>query len=127
MIFKVIIIGIIASLVTLLLKNDKKEYAFAVQLAALVIISGIVIGTVSTRFESFLSYVEGFSQVHAIIEIMLKAAIICIVTHFVNDVCRESGNAAIADAVELGGRAVTLILALPLMEELMKTAISFVK
>ncbi|MCM1364061.1 MAG: stage III sporulation AC/AD family protein [Faecalibacterium sp.] len=127
MIFKIIIIGILASLISLLLKDNRKEYAVAVQIAALLIVSGVVISTISSRLESFLSYAKELSDVQPIIEIMLKAAIICIMTHFVSDICRESGNAAISDAVEFGGRAVILILALPLIEELLKTAVAFVK
>lgn len=127
MIFKIITIAVIASLVSVLLKEQKKEYAFAAEIAALVIIGAFVISTVSSRLGSLLSYVNEISEVEPIIRIMLKAALICVVTHFVSDVCRESGNGAIADAVELGGRAVTLILAMPLIEELLKAAVSFVK
>lgn len=127
MIFKVITIGIIASLISLLLRENKKEYAVVIQIAAIVIVGSIVIGSVSDKIEALMSYINSLSEVHSIIKIMLKAALICIMTHFVNDICRESGNAAIADAVEFGGRSITLILAFPLIEELLKAAVSFVK
>lgn len=127
MIFKVITIGIIASLISLLLRENKKEYAVVIQIAAIVIVGSIVIGSVSDKIEALMSYINSLSEVHSIIKIMLKAAFICIMTHFVNDICRESGNAAIADAVEFGGRSITLILAFPLIEELLKAAVSFVK
>lgn len=127
MILKIITVGLVSALVSLMLKENKKEYSMAIQLCALIIVITLVINTVSDRFESFLSYAAQLSGANEIIRVMLKAAVICILTHFVHDICRESGNSAIADAVEFGGRMLTLILALPLMEELLKTAVSFIK
>ena len=115
-----------ASLISLLLQETKKEYAVATRICALIIVIAPVINAASERFESFMSYAAELSQADEIIKVMLKAAAICALTHFVGDICRESGSVSIADAVEFGGRMLTLLLALPLMEQLLKTAVSFI-
>jgi len=120
-------IGLIASIVSLILKEHKKEYAIAVQICTLIILGAFAADMLSSRFEVFMSFLEELADVGGIIKIMLKAAVICVMTHFVYDICRESGNAAIADAVDFSGRAVILLLCLPLMEELLKAALQFVK
>ena len=127
MIFKIAVICLLASLVSLMLKGIGKEYSILVQICAVLVVITLVITYVSKSFEGFFAYVEQLTVVKQAVSVMLKTAVICVMTHFVYDLCRESGNSAIADAVEFGGRLVALVLAMPLIRELLKTAVSFVK
>ena len=75
-----------------------------------------------TPFVSFLREItvsEGFST-HS--ETLLKALGIAILTQYCAQICREGGEAAIADGVELTGKIEILLLCLPLIREILSVA-----
>ena len=47
------------------------------------------------------------------ISIVLKTVAICCITHLTAEICRDSGESAIASAAELWGRGAVLVLGLP--------------
>ena len=60
-----------------------------------------------------------------IIVCLLKGAVICIVTKLACDVSYESGNIIVGDIIELAGRIILLVISLPFIESVVKTAVAF--
>ena len=54
-------------------------------------------------------------------EVMLKALGIALLAQIVSDLCRDGGESTVASIVEMAGKAVILLLALPLVESLLET------
>ena len=46
-------------------------------------------------------------------------------TRLASDLCKENGNTLMGDIVELGGRIMLTVLALPFIEKVTETALSF--
>ncbi len=55
-------------------------------------------------------------------ELLLKGLGVAVLTQICADLCRQSAEAALANSVEMAGRAELLLLCLPLLKELVETA-----
>ena len=113
------IIGIFASL---LLKERYRTAAISASLAAVVIISSVILdGSIRTSVEAVFGFVNGgdFSQ-YALT--LLKALGIAYITTLTENVCREAGESSLAFAVELAGKAQLIVLSLPLLASLLEIA-----
>ena len=54
------------------------------------------------------------------ISLVFKAVAVCFITQITADICRDSGETAIASAAELWGRAALVFMSLPVMRVLME-------
>lgn len=61
------------------------------------------------------------------ISLIFKAIAICFVTQITSDICRDSGETAIASAAELWGRGSLTVMAIPLIEVLINMISDFLK
>lgn len=52
------------------------------------------------------------------ISLVFKATAICLITQITSDLCRDSGETAIASAAELWGRGAVTFISLPLVRTL---------
>ena len=59
------------------------------------------------------------------ISIVFKATAICFITQITSDLCRDSGESAIASAMELWGRISITLISLPLIESVINTITEF--
>ena len=59
---------------------------------------------------------------HPNAEFLLKALGIAVLTQCCAELCRESGESGVANGVELAGKVEILLLALPLIAEILSTA-----
>ena len=55
-------------------------------------------------------------------ELLLKGLGVAVLTQLCADLCRQSAENALANSVEMAGRAELLLLCLPLLKELVQTA-----
>ena len=70
-------------------------------------------------------YLEELLEVHGLSDyatVLLKALGIAVLTQSCADICRECGETSAASGVELAGRVELLLLALPLMGEVLEAA-----
>jgi len=59
------------------------------------------------------------------ISLIFKAMSICFITQITCDICRDSGETAIASAAELWGRGSIIVIALPILRALVETINDF--
>ena len=59
------------------------------------------------------------------ISVVFKAMAICFITQITSDLCKDSGESAIASAMELWGRISVVIISLPLIESVVNTITEF--
>lgn len=111
-------ICIIAAVLCKLFSSAGSEYALYIKLAAaaglmsaLILFISPVIGTVRSIYER-----AGAEEEY--LTILFKALGICYITQFACDICRDSGENALAVQAELAGKLSLLVLALPLFDSL---------
>ena len=91
--------------------NGAKEYGVLVKTAAAVVIS---IVPVTERIYALYEYTGGSPEYFTV---MIKAIGICFLTRLAGDICRDSGESALAVQAETAGKAALLMVSLPLFEE----------
>ena len=97
--------------------NGAKEYGVLVKTAVVAVISMAVvlaIVPVTERIYALYEYTGGSSEYFTV---MIKAIGICFLTRLAGDICRDSGESALAVQAETAGKAALLMVSLPLFEE----------
>lgn len=126
-IIKIIGVGFITTLVTILLKSTKPELAFAVTVTGVIVILLFIVdmlkGTISIFHE--LTNVAGIED--GLVKILLKIVGVGYVTEFSAGVLQDFGNQSLADKVVLGGKLSILILSLPIIQSLLTLARGFLE
>lgn len=111
-------ICIISAVMCKLFANEGKEYGLYIKIAAASVIMSMIIIFVSPVTETIRNIYDKAGADEEYLTILFKALGICYVTQFACDVCRDSGENALATQAELAGKVSLLIIALPLFNSL---------
>ena len=115
----VTLLCVAAALACAVMRSSRPEMAFAVALAAgaaaLVMLSGDLRSAVGLIGE--LSEESGFSQGGS--GLLIRAAGIALVSEFGAQLCRDAGESALAGRIDLAARLALLVMASPLIGEVL--------
>lgn len=120
-------IAIVATILSVILKQYKPEYALFVTLIAGIIIFFIAIKTV----DEIIVYINQLLYLVDIdsrfIKVLFKALGICIATSLAYDCCNDAGQTSLANKVEMIGKLAIVMLSLPLFEEVLGVISSLIR
>lgn len=125
--FKIIGIGLITTIASLIVKQIKPEISMFIALTGSVLILFEVVGLFTNVVETFLHLAEITGVDKEIFQIVLKIIGIGYLTEFTANLCSDSGMSSVADKVLLGGKVVILIVALPIVNTLIEIITSLLK
>lgn len=108
-----------------MLFETKREYTIFIRILTVAIIATSAFGVLYSKIDSLANIIYDVCEYPEIIELMLKGVAACLITSISSEICAESGNTAIAKAVEFFGRILIVVLAYPLIVSVIKTAIAF--
>ncbi|MBE6847043.1 MAG: stage III sporulation protein AD [Oscillospiraceae bacterium] len=109
----------VAVLFTTLLRRHAPEQAVLLSMLAVcgvTLWAGMALSPVLVQIDTML---QGCGLTGAEIGVIGKAAGICCITQLAGDICKDSGEAALATAVTLAGKTALLLLALPFAQILL--------
>ena len=120
-IIKIIGIGITALIIIIILKQYKPEFAVYVS-----IISGIAILLISlSKMTGVINLLKDISSRASIssefLGIILKITGIAILTEFAVSICLDSGESAIANKIDIGGKIIIITMSIPIISSLLET------
>lgn len=123
-IFEVCGIAVIGLTAVVILRGLRPEYAIVAG-----VITGLILLTAAVmEFSSVIGYIQditdktGFSLYSSVI---LKSLGIGILAQTTADICRDSGEAAIASKVEFAAKIIILLLAIPILKTLLELVAGF--
>jgi stage III sporulation protein AD len=125
-IIKIVMVGIIAAILAVLLRDERPEIAFAIS-----IVTGLVIFVfLITKLNSVMSVLKYFAA-KANIDVLyfstiLKVIAIAYITEFGAQICRDAGEGAIASKVEFAGKVLIMVIAIPILAALMDIMIKII-
>ena len=122
-IIKIIGIGLISLIIIVILKQYKPEFAMYVSLLAGVLIFLLVATKISGIIEVLKSIANKASIDSEFIALLIKITGIAILTEFAVSICKDSGETAIANKVDLGGKVIIMSMSIPIMSSLLQTII----
>ena len=120
-IIKIIGIGITALIIVIILKQYKPEFAVYTS-----IIAGIAILLLSlSQMSGVINLLKDISSRASIssefLGIILKITGIAILTEFAVSICQDSGESAIANKIDIGGKIMIITMSIPIISSLLET------
>ena len=107
-------------------KQYKPEYALVCQLCGVIIVFLYAVSSFEGVFSSLRDLISSSGIDVSFLEILLKALAVSVLTDISSSVCRDSGNNTLSKAVDLFGKAVIVVMALPILKKLAEAAIGFI-
>lgn len=123
-IVKIIGIGIISLITIIILKQYKPEFGLYIS-----ILAGILIITLSMdKFNAIVTLLLNITSKTGtgttFLKILLKITGIAILTEFAVTVCNDSGETAIANKIDLGGKIIIISISIPIIVALIDLMIN---
>lgn len=125
--WKIIAFCLIAAFLCLVLKPKSGEYAFAVSIAAGIIVLTVILKNIASPIKELSQKLSDYGVETDYFKIALKAVGLAYITDFIADACRDAGLASLAAKAELAGKGAIFLLSVPLFISVLETAIGFVK
>ena len=118
-ILKFVLIGIASAVLAVLLKGSRPELALVLSVSAGALLIALAMGNIT----QIITYIGNLSKRYDLngeyIALALKVAGISLLCDFGTQVCKDAGENAIASKVELGGKIIILLFAIPIIDELL--------
>lgn len=119
-IMQITVVGIVAALLALIVKQYRPDIAMIITMGSGVLLILLLLGNIN----SIVSTVEAMSQRANLDSIylvtVLKVIGIAYIAEFGSQVCKDTGEGTIASKIELGGKILIMVLALPILTALME-------
>lgn len=120
-------IAVSALFCSIILKDKNKSFALALSLAGSILLLFTVFSELKELVSSILNISSAVPSISAYIKLMLKVLAITLLSGFVCDLCRDSGEGALASVTELAAKVVIISLVLPLFESVISIVGGLIK
>lgn len=122
-IVKIIGIGLIALIIIVILKQYRPEFVVYVSLIAGVLILSIILSKVSAIVDLLKSLANETSINSQFLILLIKITGIAFLTEFAVSICTDTGESAIANKIDIGGKVVIIGMSIPIISGLLETIV----
>ncbi len=119
-IIRIVAIGLITCLATLIVKPVRSDFAIFIAIAGGLVILFLVLGYVSDIFDTFRSIISATGVSSDLYKILIKIIGIGYLIEFAVGVCTDTGNSSLGDKILLGGKIVIMVMALPIVTNILQ-------
>ena len=123
-IFKIIGIGLVGGILSVAVRQYKKEYSMLVGLATLIVILICTIDTIGEVISGIKAITDKSGVDTKYFVAVMKVVGVAYVTQFGSESLRDSGENAIAVKVEMAGKLFILGLTVPIISEFLEVCIN---
>ena len=121
-IIKIIGVGLIA-LIIIILKQYRPEFVIYVSIIAGVIILILIMDKVSAIIDLLTSLSNKTVINNEFLVLLIKITGIAFLTEFSVSICKDSGETAIANKIDIGGKVLIISMSIPIIASLLETII----
>lgn len=114
-IIKIIGIGFLTLIITIILKENKKEYAIYSVLIGGAIIILYSMGTIKTIVDFAKSLSVNLKYNNMFITLILKITGIAILTEYAVSICKDAGESSIANKIDFASKIIVVSLSIPII------------
>ena len=114
-ILKILGIGLFVVILSLIFKELKQEYSIMLMLAGGIIITLWGLAKIYPVVD-YIRELTDSSNITEYFSVILKVLGISFIVQIVADICRDFGEASIASKIEFAGKAVILVIVLPVLK-----------
>ena len=123
-IVKIIGVGLIATIMIIILKQYKPEFTIYVSIIAGVIILFMVMDKLNAVISILKNLAGKTVQGSRFLGILLKITGIAIISEFAVSICKDSGETAIANKIDLGAKIIIISISIPIITALLELIIN---
>ena len=118
---QIIAFAFVATLMTLILKQYRPEFATMLSIIAGIVILFFVISKISLIIDLLENLIDSIGINKEFFVILLKITGIAYLIEFASNICKDAGENAIASKVELAGKVLIVTLSIPIISTLIET------
>lgn len=122
-IIKIIGVGLISLVITIIVKQYKPEFAVYISLMA----GALILMLVFDKLSEVIKLLNNLASKSAInskfISLLIKITGIAILTEFAVSICKDSGETAIANKMDIGGKIMIIAVSVPIISSLLENVI----
>ncbi len=119
-VIKIIGIGLISLIIIIIIKQYKPEFAIYISIVAGVLILFLIMD----KLEGIINLLKTISSKSGInnqfLELLLKITGIAFLTEFAINLCKDSGENAIASKIEIGSKVIIVSMSIPIISSLLE-------
>lgn len=116
-IFKIVAICLCTVVLISIIKNYRPEFALYLSTAASVLILVFLIDSIKSLITYFSDIYSNLNGSTSYFPILIKSIIIAYITDFTSEIAKEQGANQLASKVELAGKLVIFVLAIPIFSQ----------
>jgi stage III sporulation protein AD len=125
-IIQIVAIGIIAVVMAVLIRQHRPELALQISVVTGLMIFLTVIFKLASVLEELQSFTSRINIDIAYISTIFRIVGIAYIAEFGAQVCKDAGENSIASKIELAGKVIILVLAVPILMALMELIIQII-
>lgn len=118
-ILQIVGLGIISTVIIIILRTQKPEMAIQVSIITGIVIFFLIVGKLSAVIDLLGSYAKKVNIDMIYITTLLKIIGIAYIAEFGAQVCQDAGEKAIASKIELAGKIIIVVMAVPIITSLL--------
>ena len=116
--FKIAAVAFVYVCLSTILKTQRPEYVFLIRICAVVLIFLFVVDDIADFISNIISAFSAFNINSSHISLLLKVVGISVVTDFVCDSLKDSGESSLANVVSISSKFMIIYLSLPMLNGL---------
>lgn len=114
-VFRIIGVGIITAITALLVRQVKPEISVVISITGGILMLLMIANSLTSVFGTFNEVIEKSGLTKGLFSTILKIVGVGYVAEFSASLCQDAGAGSIADKILLGGKVAILVLALPIV------------
>lgn len=122
-ILQIVAIGLTAAILALIVRQQRPDIAMMISLAAGTILFLMVLGNLKAVVTVADQLARRASLDSIYLSTVLKVIGIAYIAEFGAQICKDSGEGAIASKIELSGKVLVMMLALPILTALLEAVL----
>ncbi len=122
-IIKIIGVGLISLIIIIIIRQYKPEFTLYVSLLA----GGIILLFLMDKISGIVDILTSLSNKASIdsefLTLLIKITGIAFLTEFAVSICKDTGETAIANKVDMGGKVIIVSMSIPIISSLLETVL----
>ena len=119
-IIKIVAIGLITSFATLIIKPIRSDFAILTAIAGGLVIIFLIMNYLMSIFASLKGIISFTGLNSNLYTLLLKIVGVGYLIEFAAGICSDTGNSSLSDKVLLGGKIVILVMAFPIINNILE-------
>lgn len=125
-IIKIVAIGIITVVCSVLLKQVKPELSIFVVIAGSIVILFLILNAVGGVFDDYKSLLDKTGLNANIFTCVMKVIGVGYLVEFAGDICTDAGVGSIAQKILLAGKILILVMCMPVIKNLVEIILELI-